>query len=299
MSFLSSLKQKAARSTIVESVHIFGQIGASQLAAAFGYYAFFSIFPFIALLLWVGSLFFQKDTVTKAIETYFPMGGEEAQMVWRGVEALQSAHGGVNAAFLLVFLWASSRFFQALVHGVNRAWHETDLPWWQVPLKNLVMVLTAASALIFGILALLLLQVARNVFKAMGDYLHEQFPAYDIGSYLHFADIARIVLASSVLFYAFSVLYMLAPRHRVPFRQVWLSALLVSVALQIVQVFFVNYLPLFLRYNAIYGTVGGVMFLMLWIYLSGALILWGSCYSAAAVRLKERWKDSPEAIPSS
>jgi uncharacterized BrkB/YihY/UPF0761 family membrane protein len=38
------------------------------------------------------------------------------------------------------------------------------------------------------------------------------------------------------------------------------------------------------RYNVIYGAMGGVMFLLLWIYLTGVLILGGACWCAAASR---------------
>lgn len=270
--------------TLVAAAEIFGRISASQLAAAFSYYAFFSIFPFIALLLWLGSLFFRPEEVVRTINEYFPMGGDASDLVWRGVDALEKAHGTLNVAFIGVFLWASLKFFQSLVHGVNHAWCEDHLPWWQLPLKNLVMVLTVASALILGVLAPLLLQVARNVVLAMQDYIEQYFPHFNVVGVLPIVDWARLILASVVLFYAITVLYLLAPRVRVKFHQVWLAALVVSVLVQIMQVFFVNYLPHFVRYNVIYGAMGGVMFLLLWIYLTGVVILGGACWCAAAAK---------------
>lgn len=269
---------------LFDTMERFGRISASQLAAAFSYYAFFSIFPFIALLLWIGSLFFSPSQVTETINEYFPMGGDTSELVWRGVESLEKAHGTLNLAFIGVFLWASLKFFQSLVHGVNNAWCEEHLPWWQLPLKNLIMVLTVASALILGVLAPLLLQIGRNILIAAQDLLKLHFPEFDLSGVLPFMEWARLILASSVLFYAISVLYLLAPRMRVKFRQVWLAALVVSILLQIMQVFFVNYLPQFVRYNAIYGTMGGVMFLLLWIYLTGVVILAGACWCASAAQ---------------
>lgn len=270
-----------------ETYLIFVKISALQLAAAFAYYAFFSIFPFLALLLWIGSLAFTPDSVIHAVNEYFPMGGEVAHLVWKGVHALQAAHGTVNAAFIAVFLWASLGFFQVLVHGVNQAWDEGALSWWQLPLKNFIMVLTVLSALILGIIAPMILQVAHNVILATQDFLHVRFPDINALPYLHLFDWTRLFLASTVLFYAFSVLYMLAPLVRVPFRQVWIQALAVSILLQTMQVAFINYLPIFLKYNAIYGAMGGVMFLLLWIYLSGLVILAGGCCCAAMEQTKK------------
>lgn len=276
-----------------EAGEIFIRISAYELAAAFGYYAFFSIFPFLAMLLWAGSLFFNPDTVAQTVKEYFPMSGNVSQLVWEGVHALQSTHGTVNIAFILVFLWASLRFFQILVHGVNLAWCEGDLPWWQLPLKNLIMVLTVVSALLLGIVAPMLLQVVRNIVLSMQenmqDILDIHFPDWDIWPFLDLIDWTRFLLASTVLFYAFSVLYMLAPSVRVHFRKVWLQALAVSFLLQGMQVLFVNYLPMFLKYNAIYGTMGGVMFLLMWIYLSGLVILAGACWCSARERIKRKY----------
>lgn len=273
-----------------ETGEIFVHISAYELAAAFGYYAFFSVFPFLAMLLWVGSLFFAEPVVVQAVNEYFPMSGENAHLVWEGVSSLQSTHGTVNIAFIVVFLWASHRFFQILVHGVNLAWCEGELAWWQLSLKNLLMVLMVISALVLGIIAPMFLQVVRNVIEAGQDFFNIHFPDWDPWPFLNIIDWTRYLLASSVLFYTFSMLYMFAPHTRVHFGKVWLQALTVAILLQAMQVLFVNYLPIFLKYNAIYGTMGGVMFLLLWIYTSGLVILCGACWCCARERVKKRWR---------
>ena len=273
---------------IYETIKIANHTRINILAAAFAYYAFFSIFPLVALLLWLASLFFNPDQVAEAMKEFFAVGGEEGQLVWEGVRALQTAHGTLNIVFGIVFLWASMRFFKVLVHGVNQAWHSDDLPWWQLTLKNMGMVLTVFSALLIGIIAPLLLQVARNILLALMDLMKIHFPEVEWMSFLHLADLARYGLATICLFPAFSILYMLAPRRNVPFREVWLGALVVTILLQAGQIFFVNYLPLFLRYNAIYGAMGGVMFLLMAIYLAGLVILSGACFCASGYSLKER-----------
>lgn len=281
MQGLSGFAEKRTPARLLRFWRTFSGIRASMLAASFAYYAFFSIFPLVALLLWVGSLFFNPAEVAKVMKEFFAVGGQEGQLVWEGVRALQSAHGSLNLVFGGVFLWASMRFFNVLVHGVNLAWHAEDLPWWQLTLKNAVMVLTVFSALLVGIIAPLLLQIARNTVSSLLELMQIHFPQIEWGSYLHLADLARFGLASVCLFYAFSVLYMLAPRRNVRFREVWFPALLVSILLQVGQVLFVNYLPLFLRYNAIYGAMGGVMFLLMAIYAAGLVVLAGACLCAS------------------
>lgn len=263
-----------------------GESGVANTSAAFAYYALFAIFPLVALLLSVGSLFFAPQQVIETLRIFVPIGGEEERIVWQGVEALQSLHGGVNAAFLLVFLWAGLRFFQALVYGVSRAWHTENLPWWHFPIKNLILVFAVLFGVLFGVLAPLLLQIFRKIAQDLQSFLHVGLPDLDLERYVPVADLARWSLSLVFLFYSLSVLYWLAPMKRPRFRGIWGFALAVSVLLQAGQTLFVNYAPRFVHYNAIYGTVGSVMVLLLWIYVAGSLILTGAC--ACAVWKEER-----------
>ncbi len=75
---------------------------------------------------------------------------------------LEIARGGIGILSVLILLWCSLRFFQGLVHGVNRAWHTIEIPWWQVPLKNLLMIAITGSALFAGVIAPAILQGVRN-----------------------------------------------------------------------------------------------------------------------------------------
>jgi membrane protein len=65
-----------------------------------------------------------------------------------------------------------------------------------------------------------------------------------------------------------------------------LPALLVSVLLQVGQAFFVNIVPKLVNYSAIYGTMGSMMFLLLWVYVAGVIIILGGCLCAALGHLR-------------
>ena len=60
------------------------------------------------------------------------------------VESLRGVLRGRRSAGLIAFgvlAWSALRFFQGLVHGVNRAWGTREYTWWRLPIKNLLMVL--------------------------------------------------------------------------------------------------------------------------------------------------------------
>jgi YihY family inner membrane protein len=275
---------------VVHASNIYIEIDGEQRAAAFGYYVLFSLFPLFALLLTVGSSFFNSGQMIDTIKSFLPFSGSQQNFIWEAVHQLEVARGGIGVVSVIIFLWCSLGFFHALVHGVNRAWHTIEIPWWQAPLKNLLMILIVASALLAGVIAPAILQGLRNGLLAAESLLEKHFPNFDLHFVSGLLDLSRFALGVAVVFYSFSMLYKLAPRRRVLFRQVWLPALIVTFALMICQIAFVNYLPHFINYG-IYGAVGGMMLLLLWVYFSGIIIIFGACLCAAIEQLREEEED--------
>ena len=72
-----------------------------------------------------------------------------------------------------------------------------------------------------------------------------------------------------------------APRRPVRLADVWAGALCATALLQAAENLFVIYLRNFAALNAVYGAFGGIMALMLWIYLSGCIFIFGACLCAA------------------
>lgn len=283
-------------STIWRTIEIYGAIDGEQRAASFAYYVLFSLFPLFALLLTVGSQFLNPEEIIQTINGFLPLDPTQRQFIWDAVRQLDQARGGVGAASVLVLLWCSLRFFQALVRGVNRAWDTVEIPWWQLPLKNLLMVGIIGSALFAGLLAPAILQGISNILRAAEIFIHTHFPTFNLSLIFNLMDLGRYLIGGAVLFYAFCMLYKFAPRRKVLFSQVWLAALLVTVMLQVCQVAFVNYLPKFVNYG-IYGAVGLMMLLLMWVYVSGMIIILGGCLCAALG--KESPPEEAEPIPAS
>ena len=126
--------RKAAGSVariIREAFQRYGQIDGEQCAASFAYYAFFSLFPLILLLVAVGTFFVPDRTqaardVVRQVQEYVPlMAKDKAVLIDTIDHAIQN---GLSAGILgfLALVWSALRFFQALVIGVNRAWGFKD-----------------------------------------------------------------------------------------------------------------------------------------------------------------------------
>jgi YihY family inner membrane protein len=272
---------------------LFGRIEGGMRAASFAYYALFSIFPLFALLLTLGSTFVDPEQIISTAKRFFPMEANQQELVWRMSTALREARGGVGIVSVFALLWTSLGFFKALVQGVNRTWEGEPLSWWKLPLKNLSMMGVLVSALLLGMVLPAVLQAVEKALRGFEGFVLSLVPGFRFELVALVFGGSRFLLAGVLMFYALSLLYMLAPGTRVGFRRVWPAALSVAVALQGVQMVFSNYIIHIVNYNAIYGSVGALMLTLMWIYIAGFLILLGSCFCAASDRVARAGAPTP------
>jgi YihY family inner membrane protein len=255
---------------IGEAFQRYGKIDGEQCAASFAYYAFFSLFPLILLLVVVGTFFVPDRAqaardVVRQVQEYVPLQSKDKAIL---VDTIDHAiENGWRAGILgiLALVWSALRFFQALVIGVNRAWGFKDYNWWKLPLKNLFMIGILVSALVLGLLAPLIFNRLKSIFYLDINVIVALLPA---------------ILPPAILFYGLLMFYKFAPRRSVRFGQVWIAALLATLFLELGQNVFEWYLGAFTSFNALYGVFGTIMGLLLWIYFSGVILLLGGCIAA-------------------
>lgn len=269
-----------------ETFSIYSRINGEEGAASFAYYALFSLVPLVALLLTLGSYFFPSHSVIETIHRFVPLGDDQQDLLWDMVSSLEKKRSSVSIVSILILIWSSLKFFHALVLSINHAWGTRRLPWWQMPMKNLLMILAISGALLIGTIVPALLQGMSHVIQSLENLINEYFPALNVAQLVAFVDVSRYIGGTIVLFYSFTILFMLAPRHRVTFRMIWLPSLLVAILLQVGQACFVNVVPKLVNYSAIYGAMGSMMFLLLWVFIAGIIIILGGCLCAALAHLQ-------------
>jgi Ca2+-transporting ATPase len=87
-----------------------------------------------------------------------------------------------------------------------------------------------------------------------------------------------------VVFFSLSLFYRLAPRRPTRFADVWAASLCATVLLRGSESLFAIYLADFATLNVVYGAFGGIMALLLWIYLSGCVFIFGACLCAGQAK---------------
>ncbi len=260
------------------SVRKFLKIDGPQRAAAFAYSAFFALFPLMILFAACASLFVDRAVAGKAVivfaEQYVPLSEEMQHYVFDTVAGTIKARRQAGFVAFLILVWVATQVFTTLIQATNRAWGTGGNRWWHLPLTSLSLLAIMTAAVLMGISLPVLWKMVQGVFtKSL------------LLSWIY--SLSVLVLPSLVVFFGLSLFYKLAPRRRTLFSEVWFAALCATALLQAAQSLFVLYLKKFSEFNAVYGAFGGIMALLLWIYLSGCIFIFCACLCSAQAEMAE------------
>ena len=248
-------------------------IDGTQWAGAFAFNAFFSLFPLMILLVTFVSSFVDRNIaaaeVIAYIESYVPINDEMQNYIFSAISGVINSREKATMIASLVLIWTAIQCFTTLIVATNRAWGTEVYNWWRLPLKSLALLGITAGAVLLGMAAPVLVKMMRDWF----------FPVRDFRSWVY--TLGSFVVPLLVVFLSLSLFYRLAPRRPTRFVEVWVAALCATVLLQAADGLFVIYLKNFATLNAVYGAFGGIMALLLWIYLSGCIFIFGACLCAA------------------
>ncbi len=249
------------------------RIDGAQWAGAFAFNAFFSLFPLMVLVVTIASFFVDRDRAGKAViacaESYVPISGEMQRQIFGIIAGVIKAREQAGAVAFLILAWAALQCFTTLICATNRAWGTVVYNWWRLPLKSLALLSITAGAVLLGLPLPLLLKAAKGWLSPARDF---HSGVYGLGTFL---------IPLLVVFFSLSLFYRLAPRRPTRFAEVWAAALCATVLLRLSESLFVIYLKDFATLNAVYGAFGGIMALLLWIYLSGCVFIFGACLCAS------------------
>lgn len=262
----------------------FLRIDGTAWAGAFAFNAFFSLFPLMVLLVTISSAFIDRDRaaaeVIAYVETFVPLSGDMQAYIFDTVAGVIKERGQAGAIAFLILIWVTLQCFTTLISATNRAWGTAGYSWWRRPLKSLMLLGITAGAVLLSIGAPMLAQITR-------DWL---FPMNDFRSWVY--TLLSFFIPLLVLFFGLSLFYRLAPRRPTRFSEVWVAALCATALLLAAENLFVIYLKHFATLNAVYGAFGGIMALLLWIYLSGSIFIFGACLCAAQAEVRSAPADT-------
>nr|WP_307000712.1 YihY/virulence factor BrkB family protein [Lederbergia panacisoli] len=249
------------------------------MAAQLAYFFLLSLFPllfFVVTLLPFTPL--TQHDIFNLIKDIAP--SETIAMIERTLnEVMQNRSGGLLTVGIIGTLWSASNGMNALMKSLNRAYEVKEKRPFLVA-RSLAIVFTFAMIFVF-ILALLL-----PVFgKQIGIFLFSTFGYSDV--FLNIWGVIRWALSPVILFIVFLAIYYLAPSIKIKCITAVPGAIFSSIGWIIVSLGFSFYVSNFGNYTSTYGSIGGIIVLMLWFYITAIIIMVGGEINALLPKKNE------------
>jgi membrane protein len=250
--------------------------GVPLLAGGVAYAAFLALFPSIIAVVSIYGLVADPAQVESQVERFADALPEDAQSLL--IDQMRTIAGGSEQALgiglvvsIALALWSASGGVNGLMQAVNLAYDETDTRGF-VKKRGLALLLTL-GALVFLVVAVGLIAVLPAVVDAVG--------LGTVGSVL--VEVVRWVGLVLAVMAALAVIYRVAPDRDAPkMRWVSLGAGVATVLWVVASVGLSLYVDNFGKYGNTYGSLAGVVVLLLWLYVSAYIVLFGAEINAEA-----------------
>ena len=254
-------------------------------AAALTYYAVLAMFPgLIVLVALIGLLGQYPQTTNAMLDIVGQVGPASAVDTFRGpIEGVVKSKGGAGALLgfgLLGALWSASGYIGAFIRASNAIYEkEEGRPFWK--LRPLQIAVTLVMVILLAVIAIGIV-VTGPLAKAVGDVIGLGSAAVTIWGIAKWPVLVVIVMAMVAM------LYYVAPNVKQP-KLRWVSpggivAVLIWIAASIG---FGFYVANFGSYNATYGSLGGVVIFLMWLWLTNIALLFGAEFDAELERERE------------
>jgi membrane protein len=253
-------------------------------AAALTYYSILALFPALIVLVALLGIVGQQDTINTLLDSLRTAGlGSAADNIQKPLSDVVNQKGGAGALFgigVIGALWSASGYIGAFMRAANVIYEtEEGRPFWK--LRPLQVAVTLMMVLLLAIV-LIGLVLTGPLAKAIGDAVGLGDTAVTIYG------IAKWPILIAIVMFMFAILYYVAPNVKQP-KLRWVSAGgILAVLLWIVaSAGFGFYVSNFGSYNKTYGTLGGVITFLVWMWISNIAVLLGLEFDAELERERE------------
>ena len=283
MNFLRDLRSLLNFQALKATVQEFQRDDALGLAAQLAYYLILALFPFILVLVSLMGTFGSEELASEVLTYFQRVMPQQAYAIIETFTANiisgQAEAPGLFTFGILFTIWAASGAFAALINALNRAYDVQETrPFWKVRSIAILMTLGLSILVLIGVLLLVL-------GPQIGDTIAQVFGLKDTFELVW--NIARWPAALFFMVFTVALLYYFAPDVEQPFRWITPGGLIGVLLWVLASVAFNIYVSNFGSYNKTYGSIGAVIVLLLYLYISSLTILFGATLNATLVRMKE------------
>jgi membrane protein len=239
---------------------------------------FFTIIPFIP----IPDL---QSLILEFVDGIVPRGTN--QFIHDTLEDIISRpRGGLLSITFLMAVYFATNGFMSVFDAFNTSYHDSEeRPWIKQRLIALFLFVVVSILIILGIAVLVTSSFSLQ-------FLQEHHIINSAGSYYLLTGLQLLVFIAMV-FFTISFIYFLAPSKLTRFHFFSPGSILATVLSLILSIAFNYYLQNFSKYNVLYGSIGTILIIQVWIYFNAIILLIGfelnlSIKTAKYVQLKTK-----------
>ncbi|KQV19021.1 ribonuclease BN [Pseudomonas sp. Root329] len=288
--FFPHMKGQRLHRVMVRTITEFVDDEMSTYASALAYQMLFSLFPFILFLIaLIGFLHLPDFFSWLRLQSELVLPPQALEQVNPVIDQLQQSKGGLLSVGIVIALWTASAGVRLMMSAMNAAYDvvEGRPAWKRFPLSIFYTIGIAGMLLAAAALMVLGPQVMEWIASQVG--LEEII--------VTLWTIVRWPVVVILLMMAVALIYYVMPDVKQEFRFITPGAVLSVVVWIIASLGFGFYVKTFANYNAMYGSIGAIIVLLLYFYISAAVLLLGAEMNAVIEHMSREGKDPGEKVP--
>jgi membrane protein len=242
----------------------------SMRAAAFSYNFFLALFPaiifFFTIIPYIPIAGFQ-DNLLELLQNFIPKKAFDA-VEGTLFDIVKRPHGGLLSMGFILAMYFSTNGIHSLIEAFNQTRHTIETrSWIKQRLISILLVFILSMLVIIAIVLITFGPIALDFLIKHG-MLRISFSYYLIIA-------GKWIISSAMLFFAFSFLYYMAPAAESRFSFITAGSTLSTVLTILASVGFNYYVNSISKYNTLYGSIGTLIIIMVWIYFNAMIVLIG------------------------
>lgn len=254
---------------------------APRLAAALAYYTAFSIAPLLLVIISIAGLVWNQEAVQNQLDTQIAgvVGSDTAQTINDLVASANHPSTGVVASIIgvVTLLLGAAGVFGQLQDALNTVWGVQPKP--NQGIIAMLRVRFISFTMVFGIGFLLLVSlVISTILSALNGWLISRLPLSEF-----ILQVINFAISFGVITLLFAVVYKVLPDAKIAWRDVWVGAAVTSLLFSIGKFFIGLYIGNSSTASS-YGAAGSFVVLLLWIYYSAMIFLFGAEFTQVWAR---------------
>jgi membrane protein len=256
---------------IGDAVHHFHENDLFASAAAMSYFGLMTLFPALLLLLALSNKIAAGNQMISHVVQVYP---GSTQFLRDTIRSLSGISPGVTITCAIVVLWAGSWVFAIVERALNRIWGTTHRTFLHGRLLTLAMIGAVGLLLSVSVLLTSVLVYFQEIGGRLSPRQLERYPMLlSVGTLAWQIIFAAVSLL--VTFAVFTMVYRFMPNAFVTFRDTVPGALIGALLWEAAKYVFAWSLNYF-NYEQIYGSVGAVVAVLTWGYVSSLVLLFGA-----------------------